>query len=358
MRMLMIMQRGRKKASSRVRGWQLVEPLRACGVEVRHLCLDDYPGEGGSLGRWWRRWRFLRNLRALQEWANVVFAQRLIKHRRPLRIILNTHRPLVYDFDDALFDHPVDADGQSLFKAQASGAGDPEWMARQQWFLRFVKRADLCSLTPSLLDWLKEKYPRKKYVAYLGPVNTSLYRPNPKSREKCIGWVGSPSTAPYLREIEDPIHAILDEHPDWKFLVLGAQEKHIGWKNPPRAEYVEWSIETEPVQLQRMAIGINPLPDNTWTRGKGAYKVLQYMASGIPSVASPVGVNRDLMEDAQSGMLAPDAVAWHDALAALMTQPDRREKLGREARRRAEEKHAIPVCAKSLVQAIEEIRKG
>lgn len=359
MRLLMIFQGNPRKASSRVRGWQMAGPLQKLGAQVETLCADECPpGSGGSLLRRMRRRRYMSRLHKALKRADVVFAQRLVKGDTPLEAVLQSPRPLVYDFDDALFSHPTDDKGASLLKNPNAQGRNADWQKRQAFFRRFVDKAALCSVTPGLRAWVEQTVPGKSVVSYLPPVDTTHFVPSPGRREHCIGWVGSPFTAPYLRILEPGLHKVLDAHPDWKLLVLGAEEKHIGWTRPPRAEYVAWDMDEEPAQIQRMAFGINPLPDDEWSRGKGAYKVLQYMATGIPAVAGAVGVNVDLLGDGRAGRLvAPDG-DWEPPLLELIGDPALCAKLGEAARRRVQAECSLEVCAEKLWRALQNVAKA
>ncbi|WP_339715204.1 glycosyltransferase family 4 protein [Cyclobacterium amurskyense] len=143
-----------------------------------------------------------------------------------------------------------------------------------------------------------------------------------------IGWIGSPSTLKYL----DPIVPILDwihEHYSIKFLLVNGKSK---MKFKGRIESIPWTEDGEVEAILKMDIGIMPLPDNPWERGKCAYKLIQYMACGLPVVASPIGMNKDVVIHGENGFLANSKEEWISALGKLITDPQLRKEFGYKGR--------------------------
>jgi len=101
-----------------------------------------------------------------------------------------------------------------------------------------------------------------------------------------------------------------------------------------------YRVEDEIADLQSFDIGIMPLQDTLWTRGKCGFKILQYMGVGVPAVASPVGINNELIRHGETGFLAADAEAWQEALLTLAADPDLRSRLGAAGRCRVVERHS------------------
>jgi glycosyltransferase involved in cell wall biosynthesis len=153
----------------------------------------------------------------------------------------------------------------------------------------------------------------------------------PRSAELRIGWIGSPSTAPYLGLVREPLRRLAAERPI-RLVVIGARDL------PPLeapVEQHEWSEDTESALLGSVHVGIMPLLDGPWERGKCGYKLLQYMACGRPVIASPVGVNVDIATPAV-GFLAADAGQWLAALRTLAADAALRRRLGDAGRARVE----------------------
>jgi len=113
-------------------------------------------------------------------------------------------------------------------------------------------------------------------------------------------------------------------------------------------EFCKWEFEREVEHLRDGHIGMMPLPDNEWTRGKCGLKLLQYMSLGMASIASPVGVNRDIVREGVNGFLAATKDEWYEKLLRLCDDPHLRERLGREARKTVVERYSLDVWAPQL----------
>ncbi len=116
--------------------------------------------------------------------------------------------------------------------------------------------------------------------------------------------------------------------------------------NPPiPTEHVPWSVAAESTALLRGDIGIAPTPENRWTLGKCGFKIIQYMATGLPAIASPVGANREIIQEGLTGFLPKSAEQWTEAIATLAGDPVRRQAMGEAARKRVEDHFSIQRAA-------------
>lgn len=184
-------------------------------------------------------------------------------------------------------------------------------------------------------------------------VDTERYRPDPERRGKgvfTVGWIGSPSTAPYLAEIAAPLSTIAQEG-TVRLVVIGGKAPAV-----PGVEVIEvaWSESAEVDLINSFDVGVMPLPDDEWARGKCAFKLIQYMACAVPVVASPVGANVDLVTS-ESGLLASTPEEWVEAFRVLRDQPRKRAEMGLAGRERVEQHYSLrvnlPVLAGVLQQA-------
>lgn len=123
-----------------------------------------------------------------------------------------------------------------------------------------------------------------------------------------------------------------------RFVAVGAQERDM-WGTP--VEVWPWSEATETQSIGKLDIGIMPLPDSPWERGKCGYKLIQYMACGLPVVASPVGVNREIIDDGVHGFLADKSSDWESALGELLANNDKRRTMGQKGRKRVEKNYSV-----------------
>jgi glycosyltransferase involved in cell wall biosynthesis len=152
-----------------------------------------------------------------------------------------------------------------------------------------------------------------------------------------IGWTGTHSTSAYLEGIYSALETLNKKY-NFKFLVISN-------KQPSRQlavdSWQEWQKETEIEDLDQIDIGIMPMPDNDWTRGKCGFKALQFMALGKPVVASPVGVNTEIIQDGVNGFLASAEEEWVEKLSRLIEDPELRERLGKAGRKTVVERYSV-----------------
>jgi len=159
-----------------------------------------------------------------------------------------------------------------------------------------------------------------------------------------IGWIGSPATSCYLSAIAS-VYESLTKRFDLRFVAVGVSEEEV--RGLP-IEVWHWSEKTEVQSIQAFDIGIMPLEDSPWECGKCGYKLIQYMACGLPVVASPVGVNRQIIEHGSNGFLAQDVHEWVQALDRLLKDQDLRRRMGAKGRERVEAWYSLQVQAPRL----------
>ena len=163
-----------------------------------------------------------------------------------------------------------------------------------------------------------------------------------------IGWIGMPSTAPYLTHIAEPLRRLCCNEAA-QLVVIGAERFAL---DGVPIRHAPWDEQTEAELLSRCHVGIMPLPDDPWTRGKCGYKLIQYMATGRPAVASPVGANTTIVRHGENGFLASTSQEWFDALIRLRRDPVLRLEMGMAGRRVVENRYCIQVTAGTLAQAL------
>ena len=174
--------------------------------------------------------------------------------------------------------------------------------------------------------------------------------PRPASADgvPTIVWIGTPVTAPYLRLVEEPLRALRARRP-FRLKVIGAPDF--------RMEGIDvvakpWSEATEAEELASSDVGIMPLPDDDWARGKSALKLLQYMAAGIAAMGSAVGANCEVVAHGENGLLARSPAEWTEGLARLLDDPGARARMAAAGRASVEEHHSLQALAPRFVQVI------
>lgn len=182
-------------------------------------------------------------------------------------------------------------------------------------------------------------------------INTDVYKVNrqPVKEYVVIGWIGSPTTVKYLELLLPVLNVLNDKHAVQLWIVGG--KRGIGSKN----EVVkDWSETGEVGLIQQFDIGIMPLQDSPWERGKCGYKLIQYMGCGLPVVGSPVGVNNSIIQHGRNGFKANTREDWINSLEALITNPALRAKMGQDGRMIVEEQFNTAGAAAKWLQIINE----
>ncbi|RJO71909.1 MAG: glycosyltransferase [Myxococcales bacterium] len=230
-------------------------------------------------------------------------------------------RRTLFEFDDAIYLTPLHAGKlkRVLKRAGHVIAGNDELAA----FARQV--SSRVSVVPTVVDM--DKYPETPYP------------PADVRRPFRIGWIGLPITLPYLDLAARPLARLAAERAV-ELVVISSREPA-----PPGVpvRFVNWSEENEAEELAALDVGIMPLPDDPWTRGKCGLKLLQYMAAGRAAVASPVGVNPKIVAHGENGFLASTEDQWFQALRKLADDRGLAARLGRAARRAAAEHYSLQV---------------
>jgi glycosyltransferase involved in cell wall biosynthesis len=166
-----------------------------------------------------------------------------------------------------------------------------------------------------------------------------------------ICWIGSPGSVRYLSELI-PLLERLSKEFSFKLRIIGASiHQPVSFE----VEFVEWKEETEANEISRCDIGIMPLSDSPWARGKCGYKLIQYMASGLPVVASPVGANRQIIREGETGYFAETEKQWLDALIKLGSSIKLRQAFGRRGRQIVEHEYSISVTAPKIADIFQSI---
>lgn len=258
------------------------------------------------------------------------------------RLVARTGRKLIVDYDDAIF-HQYDSHPNPLVRRFLGRKLEP-----------LLRRTDLgiCG-NDYLKAYARSLCVRTEVVPTV--VDASMWVPRTRHGDQrrgvvVVGWIGSPSTWKFM----DPLLPILDA------LVadLGVVVRVVGAGAAtmrPGFEFAEWSEAAEVGLVQSMDIGVMPLPDEPWARGKCGFKLIQYMACGLPVVASPVGMNSQIVDDGGSGMLARTSEEWSAALRRLIGDSDLRSEMGSAGRRRVESSYSLQVQGPRLAAMLSEI---
>jgi glycosyltransferase involved in cell wall biosynthesis len=252
-------------------------------------------------------------------------------------------RRLIWDVDDAIwFDSSRAAGGHRLAILKGT-ARKVRWLA---------SRADhILAANAYLADYLSRYSSRITIVPSVVETRGVRPRRHDDHAEFIVGWIGSPTTAPYLLRIADVLARVSRELSDRSLtlLIVGGT---MPAKNGFEVESVPWSVENELDALERIDVGLIPMPDNAWTRGKSAYKALQYMSAGIPVVGDDVGVASSVIAAGKAGFVVSHEDGWVETLVTLARDPGLRNRLGNYGRRRVEDGHSVKRWAPVVAQIL------
>ncbi len=180
-----------------------------------------------------------------------------------------------------------------------------------------------------------------------------LAHPN-GNKEVKIGWIGSPTTLRYLKELLPALEQLQEKHAFTLTIIANGQG--IGFSG--KEEKLIWQEKKEPTDLAEMDIGIMPLSHSPWEQGKCAYKLIQYMATGLPVVASPVGMNKQVVRPGKNGFLADTQEEWIDALSTLIENKALRQQMGQAGRKLVEDHYTLEKNWEKIQGWMKEINGG
>jgi len=313
--------RGRNVPSARFRVQQYVGVLASAGVQLVEApaLLKGYPPRNRLLRVPWgagvlaeraadatRSWKYDLTLLQREMVANLLTVERF------------TRRPRLLDVDDAIW-----VPAGRRFAERLAGLVDRIVCGNDYLADRFSQWHERVAIIPTAVD-------------------TARFKPDPARRQpNIIGWSGSSSGLPYLYDIEDAIHDVLRRNPDVRLRVVSDRAPRFQRIAHERVEFIPWSRAVEVPAIQEMTIGLMPLRDTEWERGKCSYKMLLYAACGVPSIVSPVGMNAELLRLSPLGVSAASDAEWAENVHHLLRSEGEATRLGNAGRRLVCEKFNV-----------------
>lgn len=293
---------------------------------------------------------------ARKSWTLGRAAARAVARRRPDHDLLLVHRLLllhplpgfdpprrldVYDLDDALF-------------LGFTGGVNRRFRWTKQEAARSIaclRRARLVLAGNSFLAARAREYAGRVEVvpSCVDPARQPL-RAHAERSPATIGWIGSPTTSPYLRLVLPALARVNADGIKARLVLVGADAAIAA----PWIEHRPWSLASEREDLASFDVGIMPQPDDEWARGKCGYKLLQYFAAGVPAVGSPVGVTPELI-GAERGLMAESEDEWTRALQTLVADPARRAAMGAAGRAFAEREYSYERWAPRVAELLRSV---
>ena len=351
-KVLLFSKYSRRGPSSRLRSLQYLPLLREYGIDVQVHALfpDAYLEElyrGSPSATWYRAslhgmQRIMQLLRRSDH--DLAWIEGELFPYLPNWIesaLARSVTPYVVDYDDALF-HKYDMSQSPLVRrllgskidqvmrsATCVIAGNGYLAARA-----LQAGATRTAIIPTVVD--EQRYRTVRHGTDKPPV---------------VGWIGSPATEHYVLDNREVLERVCAKY-GARLLLIGAHAGIANQFNSVVPEVVEWSEDSEVAMISRMDIGIMPLRDGPWERGKCGYKIIQYMACGLPVVASAVGTNSDIVRHGENGFLAGDSSTWEERLGQLITDGSLRSRMGQVGRTCVENEYSLKAQAPRLAEVL------
>jgi glycosyltransferase involved in cell wall biosynthesis len=323
-RRVLFLAHGLDGVSCRFRALQYVPYLRRMGVQADVADLRVPVGA---------RWRVLQSAAAY----DTVCIHRAFLSPLEHRWLLRAAKDYVFDFDDAV-----------MFR-DSSQRHFESWQRRVR-FRRMVAGARTVIAGNGYLADCASRYSERVIVI---PTAIDL-TPYPERRmalsgAPVIGWIGTRINLMYLRAVLPALTRVAHKRPDVTLKIVSD-----GFLDVPGVQVVNkrWSMEDEVDDVMSFQVGIMPLPDDPWTRGKCAVKLLQYFAAGVPVVCSPVGANLDVVEHGRNGYFAADEDEWVARLEELLADGEQRRQLGAAGRETVQRRYSIEANLEALVKVL------
>ncbi len=242
----------------------------------------------------------------------------------------------IYDFDDAVW--LPNTSSTNAFAAKI------KWHSKTASICRWAFR---CSCGNDFLADYARQF-NKNVVVNPTTIDLEHYHNQPKNQSDLpvsIGWTGTHTTMKYLDEIV-PVLKELEKEIDFSFVVISNKPPEFELKN---LRFVQWKKETEVEDLLRFHIGIMPLTDDDWSRGKCGFKALQYMSLGIPAIVSPVGVNTKIVDDGQNGFLCVSKDEWKKAISDLLSNNELRKQFSIKAIEKIKSNYSVEANTENFI---------
>jgi glycosyltransferase involved in cell wall biosynthesis len=247
-------------------------------------------------------------------------------------------KPIIYDIDDAVFLNNIVSSWQFKIitsKAFAVIAGN-DFLAENA--ARFSRNVHVVPTSVDTSRW----FPLKKQQQIDGS-NEAVFN---------IGWCGTSSSIKYFLPFENSIKRFLVANPSAKLWIMSDRFPHEFQELKPYLQFINWSVSSEVDFIRSLDVGLMPINDDLWCRGKCAYKLLLYAACGIPVIASPIGMNKVVLGSAEFGFGPNNSDEWYDALITLYDSQQMREEFSLNAVKLIAEQYAVSVCAQKIIKIL------
>lgn len=319
-----------RNAGTRYRFPQFMPYLMEKGIEIDLQRIESSPS------------RFLKMLFTLKDADIVVILRKLLSPWKQ-KLIRKFAKKIVFEYDDSIMYR------SSRWSNQYSGT-------RRSRFEKMMQACDLVIAGNQFLKIEATKYVNEAKVQVIPTVvdiKRYIRKQYRDSKDEVnIGWFGSKGTLYYLTKLVPALTEIGKKFPFAQLKIVCNDFLDV-----PSMKVIkkEWSEKDEVADLQSFDIGLGPLTDDVWTRGKCGLKLVQYLAVGVPVVCSPVGANKEIVADGEVGFWAADDKEWIERLSTLIANTELRQEMGERGRKMIEQKYSLQALAPTLVDMLNKL---
>ncbi len=258
--------------------------------------------------------------------------------------LLNRH--IIYDVDDAIWIFPP--------HSVRSSSRILNTLTRWRFYWNVRLSMGVIVSTEYIAAYVKKINGNVMVIPTLVDVEDFPVREHKVSWPVIIGWTGGPGNLIFLKTIEKPLAELALKYPI-KLRIISSRSITMDGID---VDFIRWEKGTEAAYISSFDIGVMPLPENNYTKGKGGFKILEYMAAGLPSVISPVGVNARIIQNNKNGFFASDDQEWVDTLASLIEDISLRKRMGAEARSFVARHYDYRIWIDSFVSTVKNVVDG
>lgn len=311
-----------------------IQPLKSSGIQMREC--QSWSRCHPPFGKWLRPFWAISNLTERAVDTVKSFAYDMVFFQREMLSTFVTwepftKRPRIFDVDDAL------------------------WINRGGRFAR--RLAAMCDHVICGNSFLAEEFSRWNPSVSVLPTSVNVHRFCPRAAQACaerpiIGWSGLWTNYRFLYNIEPALREVLRRNPSAIFRVVSGEPPRFYSLPDDQVEYIRWTPENEARTIQEMTIGIMPLDDTVYSRGKCSYKMLRYMSCGLPVVVSPIGMNVEVLQKGNPGFGASNQGEWVEYLDALLKDPGLRSRMGASGREVVLHNYSVETLAPQMAKTL------
>ncbi len=280
--------------------------------------------------------------------SDVIVIQKKLFSIPELMCLRWCRKPLIYDFDDNVTaEHPIKARSPRSAKKAARN---------RRRFIATCRAADVVVAGNSFLASLARAHNSRVSVVPT-PIDTEKYVPcgkEERGEKVVVGWIGTKSNLFYLDQISRALMNV-SKVCDIELKVVADRPFYL---HGVKVVFKEWREEEEVKDIQSFDIGLMPLTPDQWSLGKCGFKIIQYMSVGIPVIASPIGMNAEIIQDGVTGFLAETDEEWETSVRILVENASRRKTMGLQGRQFVVENFSVPVCVDMLQQVLLSVYRG